>query len=85
MRFMAEIRIMPKKGVLDPQGEAVKGALHSLNYGNVHDVRIGKFLRIVLEGDNQETIEKTVKEMCEKLLANMIIEEYDFSIKEIAL
>ncbi len=83
MKYRAEIKIMPKKGVLDPQGEAVKGALKTLGYDGVHDVRIGKYLVVLIDGGEKILVENKVKEMCDKLLSNLVIEEYSFSVKEI--
>lgn len=70
-----------KPGVLDVQGKAVAGALHELGYPGVHDVRIGKQIEIQLDGDlDPATAESQVREMCEKLLANTVIESYRVEI-----
>jgi phosphoribosylformylglycinamidine synthase len=62
-----------KPGVLDPQGRAVHHALEGLGFGGVHDVRVGRLIEIdVADGTSDETL----REMCEKLLANMVIEKY---------
>ncbi len=64
--------VSPKQGVLDPQGQATLNALRSLGYGEVEDVRVGKYIVLRLRGGSEER----VREMCEKLLANPIIEDY---------
>ncbi len=67
--------VSPKAGVLDPQGQAALHALESLGYGEVEDVRIGKYIILSIK-PGQAGEEERVKEMCEKLLANPIIEDY---------
>lgn len=69
----ARIHVMLKNGVLDPQGEAVKHALGSIGFDGVHGVRQGKVIELDL---SEGTTEATVKDMCEKLLANTVIESY---------
>ena len=78
----AKVVVMPKKDVLDPQGKAVSGALHALGHNEVADVRIGKLIVLDL-GDNvsKESAEAQVREMCEALLANTVIEEYSFELE----
>ena len=79
----ALIYVSLKPAVLDPQGKAVRGALHSLGYREATDVRVGKYIELTLEGSGEEArrrAEARVKEMCEKLLANPVIEQYRFEI-----
>jgi phosphoribosylformylglycinamidine synthase subunit PurS len=78
MRF--KIFISLKEGVLDPQGKAVERSLHSLGYGEVRDVRMGKYLEVDLEAPSREAAESRVREMCDKLLANPVIEDYRFDV-----
>ena len=73
----ARVTIMLKDGVLDPQGEAVKHALNSLEYNNVESVRQGKVIEIGLDETSKEKANKSIQEMCEKLLANTVIESYE--------
>jgi phosphoribosylformylglycinamidine synthase len=77
----AEIFVNLKKTVADPQGFTIKHALESLGYDKVGEVRIGKLVDIKLNTDDKEWAEKMLKEMCEKLLANPVIEEYSFKLK----
>ena len=76
----ARVHVTLKPGVLDPQGKAVEGALASLGFAGVESVRQGKFLEIELTGDDRDAAEQQVAEMCEKLLANTVIEKYDVEI-----
>ena len=80
----AEIHVTLKKSVLDPQGETVKSALQSLGFGGVQDCRIGKFMVVRLSGADPAQARAQVEEMCRKLLANPVIEEYVFQIREVA-
>ncbi len=73
----AKIYVTLKSGVLDPQGKAVQQALASLGFAEVKDVRVGKYIELEL-GKNSE---KRVRQMCEKLLANTVIESYRFEIE----
>ena len=76
----AKVTVMLKEGVLDPQGEAVKHALNSLKYNKVGSVRQGKVIEIELDETSRERANKNVQEMCEKLLANTVIESYEIEI-----
>ena len=80
--FEAEVYISLKKSVADPQGLTVKHALESLNYKGLKDVRMGKLVRLKLDVKDKAQAEAEVKGMCEKLLANPIIEEFTFKINE---
>ena len=77
----AKVYVTLKRGVLDPQGKAVMGALKSMSFGEVRDVRVGKFMELELDGASREAEEKRLKEMCEKLLANTVIENYRIEIE----
>ena len=79
----ANIYLTLKKGVLDPQGEAVKKSLKVLDYGEVDEVRIGKFIEVWLEAGNRESALKELEEMSDKLLANPVIEDYRVEIIEV--
>ena len=74
------VTVMLKDGVLDPQGEAVKHALNSLKYNKVESVRQGKVIEIRLDETSEERATKSIQEMCEKLLANTVIESYEIEI-----
>ncbi|TMA12477.1 MAG: phosphoribosylformylglycinamidine synthase subunit PurS [Deltaproteobacteria bacterium] len=74
------IFISLKEGVLDPQGKAVERSLHTLGYGEVQDVRMGKYIEVSLDAPSRQTAEGRIREMCDKLLANPVIEDYRFEI-----
>ena len=78
----AKVYVTLKKGVLDPQGETVKGALETLGFAGVHDVRIGKFMVITLNDSGVDEVRTQVEQMCKKLLANTVIEDYRFELEE---
>ncbi len=77
----AKIHVTLKNGVLDPQGKAVHHALNDLGFGEVRDVHVGKYLELEIDGDNGQEAEDRVREMCEKLLANTVIESYRFDLE----
>jgi len=76
----ARVHVMLKDGVLDPQGEAVRHALGTLGFGGVNAVRQGKVIDLDLTATTRAAAEAEVKAMCEKLLANTVIEKYSFEI-----
>jgi phosphoribosylformylglycinamidine synthase subunit PurS len=78
----ATIVVMLKSGVHDPQGNAVKGSLHSLGFKEVSEVRIGKRMEVWLDTSDRAEAEARVTAMCEKLLANPVIENYTFELEE---
>ena len=71
---------MLKDGILDPQGEAVKNALNSLGYNQVNSIRQGKVLEINLDDTSKEKAIKNIEKMCENLLANTVVENYEIEI-----
>ena len=70
------VTVMPRAGVLDPQGQTVQGALARLGYGGVGDVRVGKRIELDLEGDDPAALAERAREMADRLLANPLIEDY---------
>jgi len=78
--MIAKIYVTLKNGVLDPQGKAVQHSLESIGYKEAQDVRIGKYIEVKLSDMPKSEAEKKVKEMCEKMLANTVIENYRFEI-----
>ena len=77
-----KIFVSLKNGVLDPQGKAVQQSLHTLGYKEVQDVRVGKFVELNLHTDSREAAEGRIREMCDKLLANPVIENFHYEITE---
>jgi phosphoribosylformylglycinamidine synthase PurS subunit len=80
--YKVKVFVTLRESVLDPQGTAVKGSLHSLSYTEVQDVRIGKFLELTIEKTDR-SLDKLVKEMCERLLTNTVIEDYTYEVEEV--
>jgi phosphoribosylformylglycinamidine synthase PurS subunit len=82
-KFQAEIDVMPKKEILDPQGKAVTGSMKNLGLAEIQNVRIGKHISLEVEAENEETAHAKVDTACKNLLANLIMESYTFSVKAI--
>ncbi|HEY5462301.1 MAG TPA: phosphoribosylformylglycinamidine synthase subunit PurS [Hanamia sp.] len=80
MNFVAEIKIMPLKELLDPQGKAVLGGLSNLGIKSVNDVRIGKHIQLSIEAASAEEAKAIAQEAAQKLLANQVMEEFTISI-----
>jgi phosphoribosylformylglycinamidine synthase subunit PurS len=78
-RYRVAVHIVPRKGVLDPQGKAVADALHSLGFAAVGDVRVGRHLIIDVDGQTSDAAAATVRTMCDKLLANPVTEDYEIA------
>ena len=76
----AKVHVFLKPGVLDVQGKAIEGALHGLGWGDVANVRVGKLLEFDMDGSDAEAAKGELKAMCEKLLANTVIESYRVEI-----
>jgi len=76
----ARVFVTLKQGVLDPQGQAVNKTLSRLGYDEVEDVRIGKYVELEVAGSDREAATSRVSEMCEKLIANTVIEDYRIEI-----
>ena len=77
----AKIHVTLKQGILDPQGKAIEHALDSLGFKNAANVRVGKYMELDLKETDKARAEGEVKQMCEKLLANTIIEEYRYELQ----
>ncbi|MDE0146371.1 MAG: phosphoribosylformylglycinamidine synthase subunit PurS [Nitrospira sp.] len=77
----AKIHVTLKPGILDPQGRAIRQSLGTLGFDSVTDVRVGKFLEIELNQDDSVEAEAQLKAMCETLLANTVIEEYQYELE----
>lgn len=74
--YKVKVQILPKEGVFDPQGHTVKGALEKLGFDGVKEVRLGKLVEIFLEAEDEAQVKTQVTAMCEKLLANPVVESY---------
>lgn len=80
MIFTVQIKVMPLKDLLDPQGKAVLGGLDNLGINNVKDVRIGKHIDLQIEAENKDAAITTATEAAQKLLANPVMEMYEISV-----
>lgn len=78
--FLGKVYVTLKKSVLDPQGDTVRKSLHTLGYTQVTDVRIGKYIEVGLDSPTLEDARRELDEMCARLLANPVIEEYRLEI-----
>ncbi len=78
----ARVFITPKKDVLDPQGKAIEHSLHALGYTEARDVHLGKYVELALDGVDRQAAERRTDEICRKLLANGVIEDYRFELDE---
>lgn len=74
--YRVPVQIVPRPGILDPQGAAVAGALRTLGFDSVSDVRVGRFVTIDVRADSADAAAAEVTRMCEKLLANPVIEDF---------
>jgi phosphoribosylformylglycinamidine synthase len=82
-KFQAEIDVMPKKEILDPQGKAVTGSMKNLGLSEIQNIRIGKHITLEIEADSAETAHAKVDEACKNLLANLIMESYSFKLQQV--
>lgn len=82
MRFLCEVDISPRQDILDPQGDAVAKALANLGFGGIEEVKVGKYLTIALEAESAAAAQEALDDMCRKLLANPITEDYAARVKE---
>ena len=76
-QFSVAVHIVPRRGLLDPQGKAVSDALHSLGFAGVGDVRVGRHLVVRTEAESAADAEAQVRRMCEQLLANPVTEDFE--------
>jgi phosphoribosylformylglycinamidine synthase len=78
-RYRVAIHIVPRRGLLDPQGKAVADALHTLGFGGVRDVRVGRHVIVETEADSADAADRRAREMCERLLANPVTEDFEIA------
>jgi phosphoribosylformylglycinamidine synthase len=81
MLFHCEVNISPRQDILDPQGDAVAKALANLGFSGVQEVKVGKYMILALEAGSTEAAHAALDEMCHKLLANPITEDYTATVK----
>ena len=80
MKFQAEINVMPKKEILDPQGKAVSSSMKNLGLTTIQNVRIGKHISLEITAESEVQAKELVDQACKNLLANLIMESYEFTI-----
>ena len=73
------VKIMPKKGVLDPQGKAIENSLKQLGFSQIKDVTQGKIIEIEIDSDNEKDAREILEKVSNKLLANLVIEDYEIT------
>ena len=77
-----KIFISLKNGVLDPQGKAIERSLHTLGFDEVRDVRAGKYFELIVDAPSRLAAEARIREMCDKLLSNTVVEDYRFELSD---
>ncbi|MDX5327023.1 MAG: phosphoribosylformylglycinamidine synthase subunit PurS [Bacteroidota bacterium] len=82
MKFRAEINVMPLKALLDPQGKTVTASMKNVGLPEIENVRIGKHIHLELDADSEDAAREKVDTACKKLLANPIMESYEFQLFE---
>ena len=82
-KFQAEIDVMPKKEILDPQGKAVTGSMKNLGLSEIQNIRIGKHITLEIDADDEHKAKDKVDQACKNLLANLIMESYSFKLLEV--
>jgi phosphoribosylformylglycinamidine synthase PurS subunit len=83
MKFKAEINVMPHDALLDPQGKAVNGSMKNIGLPAIQNVRIGKHISMEIEAGDEAAARIMVDDACKKLLANMIMERYEFTLTQL--
>ena len=82
--YLGRVRVMPRPGLLDPQGHAVEHALGALGFRGVEKVRVGRTLEIAVQGENEQQVRERLREMCEKFVANPVTEDFTIDAVEAA-
>lgn len=81
--LLAEIHVTLKELVLDPQGTTLKRSMETMGYRDIEDVRMGKFIQVKFNSDDRKAVEEKVREICQKILSNPVIEQYSYTIVEV--
>lgn len=82
MKYIAEINVMPHKNLLDPQGKAVSGSMAAIGLPEIDNVRVGKHITMEIMAQNEEEAKSKTDEACKKLLANQVMEFYEFTLHQ---
>ena len=78
-RFRIAVHITPRRGILDPQGKTVAGALHTLGFASVRDVHVGRHIVVELDAATKDSAAELTRDMCQKLLANPVTEDFEIA------
>jgi phosphoribosylformylglycinamidine synthase subunit PurS len=78
--YLSRIKVTLRKTILDPQGKTVEHSIQSLGYKNIKDTRIGKYIELKIDAGSETEAKKVTEEICKKLLANPVMEDYEFSV-----
>ena len=81
MKYRVRVRVMPRGGLLDPQGQAVEHALGALGFDGADEVRIGRAIELVLDADSPGAAETLARAMCDRLLANPVTEDFELAVE----
>jgi phosphoribosylformylglycinamidine synthase len=81
MTYRVHVRVMPRRGLLDPQGQAVESALAALEFGGVSNVHVGKAIELDLAAADPDQARARARAMCDKLLANPVTEDYEIEVE----
>jgi phosphoribosylformylglycinamidine synthase len=81
-RYRIAVHIVPRRGILDPQGKTVADALHTLGFSTVRDVHVGRHVVVELDARDEHAAEQSTRDMCERLLANPVTEDYEIATVE---
>jgi phosphoribosylformylglycinamidine synthase PurS subunit len=81
-RYRIAVHIVPRRGILDPQGKTVADALHTLGFASVRGVHVGRHVVVELEARDKQSAEQSTRDMCERLLANPVTEDYEIAAVE---
>ncbi|MEO8452973.1 MAG: phosphoribosylformylglycinamidine synthase subunit PurS [Gemmatimonadota bacterium] len=81
MTYRVHVRVIPRKGLLDPQGQAVEGALTALNFNDASNVRVGKAIELDIAASTPDGAASRARQMCDKLLANPVTEDYEIEVE----
>lgn len=81
--YHSKILVILRKSILDPQGKAVEQGIHSLGYDKIKNVRMGKYIELNVSTESKEEAERITKEVCEKLLANPVMEDFTFTVEKV--
>ncbi|MCC5895408.1 phosphoribosylformylglycinamidine synthase subunit PurS [Alkalibacterium olivapovliticus] len=81
--YNVKVYVTYKESILDPQGEAVRGAVHRMGFDEIDDIRIGKYFEIKVSKQEERSVEDVIETVCDKLLANVVMETYRYEIEEV--